>query len=154
MTDVHQPVLAKRWPDLTTDELFDIVVLRTDVFYVEQRIDEQDFDALDRDPSTVHCWIADDSGAAAYLRVVELPVPEFGASRSFGRMAVRADRRREGLAGRLIHDVVQQYGEEMLVIHAQSYVVGLYETFGFTVVGEPFDEAGLPHRTMVRPLTQ
>lgn len=151
MTDVQWPVVAKPWAELTTDELFDIVVLRTDVFYVEQRIDEQDFDALDRDAATVHCWIPDGRGAAAYLRVVALPVPESGASRSFGRMAVRVDRRREGMAGRLIDDVVQQYGNESLVIHAQSYVVGLYESFGFSVVGQPFMEAGLAHRTMVRP---
>lgn len=143
--------IVKSWADLTTDELFDIVVLRTDVFYVEQRIDEQDFDGLDRDASTLHWWIADADGVAAYLRVVALPAPEHGASRSFGRMAVRAGRRHEGLARRLIAGVLEQYGDEPLVIHAQSYVLDLYTGFGFTVVGEPFDEAGLAHRTMVRP---
>lgn len=143
--------VVKRWSELTLNEFFDIVVLRTDVFYVEQRIDEQDFDVLDRDAGTLHWWIADANGAAAYLRVVNLPVAEHGVRRSFGRMAVRSDRRQGGLARLLIAAVVEQYGHEPLIIHAQSYVVGLYQAFGFRVVGEPFDEAGLPHRTMLRP---
>lgn len=135
---------------MSKDDVFDMVVLRTDVFYVEQRIDEQDFDDADRDERTLHLWIPDGNGIAAYLRVVELAVPEEGASRTFGRVAVRSNRRGEGLARRLIREVLQRFGDERLIIHAQSYVVRLYEEFGFSVVGEPFDEAGLPHRTMVR----
>lgn len=146
-----ETAVSKRWRELTTDELFDIVVLRTEVFYVEQRSNEQDFDVLDRDAHTLHSWIADDRGLAAYLRVVVLPVEEHGARRSFGRMAVRHDRRGQGLARRLIAGVVEQFGGEPLVIHAQSYVRRLYEGFGFVAVGEPFVEAGLPHVTMVKP---
>lgn len=147
----HVPtIVTKRWSGMTRDEVFEMVVLRTDVFYVEQRIDEQDFDEADRDERTLHLWIPDGDGMAAYLRVVELAVPEQGASRTFGRVAVRSNRRHEGLARKLIREVVERFGEERLVIHAQSYVAGLYEDFGFTVVGKPFDEAGLPHRTMMR----
>lgn len=135
---------------MSKDDVFDMVVLRTDVFYVEQRINEQDFDDADRDERTLHLWIRDGDGIAAYLRVVELVVPEQGASRTFGRVAVRSDRRGEGLARRLIREVLEHFGDERLIIHAQSYVVRLYEEFGFSVVGEPFDEAGIPHRTMVR----
>lgn len=149
--DTESPIVEARWSEMTRDEVFDMVVLRTEVFFVEQRIDEQDFDAADRDERTLHLWIPDDDGMAAYLRVVDLDTPELGACRTFGRVAVRANRRYVGLARRLIVEVLERYGREALIIHAQSYVVGLYEDFGFTVVGEPFDEAGLPHRTMIRP---
>ncbi|MEO7587399.1 MAG: GNAT family N-acetyltransferase [Arachnia sp.] len=135
---------------MSRDEVFEMMLLRTEVFFVEQRIDEQDFDAADRDERTLHLWIADDDGIAAYLRVVALEAPEFGADRTFGRVVVRIDRRGNGLARRLVREVVERCGHAPLTIHAQTYVVGLYEDFGFTVVGEPFVEAGLPHRTMVR----
>lgn len=144
-------IVIKPWRQLTTDEFFELVRLRTEVFFVEQRIDEPDFDEADRADSTQHFWIADDEGAAAYLRVVKLSEPELGAMRSFGRVAVRADRRGEGLARVLIQAVVDTYGAEPMVIHSQAYVVPLYENFGFVAVGEGYLEAGLPHQMMVRP---
>ena len=147
----HLPASTKRWSEMTRDEVFEMVVLRSEVFFVEQRIDEPDFDIADRDESTLHLWISDDDGIAAYLRVVELGTPERGAVRTFGRVAVRGNRRQQGLARRLIQDVLERFGDEPLIIHAQSYVVRLYEDFGFTVVGEPFTEAGLLHATMIRP---
>lgn len=143
--------MVKPWHQLTTDEFFDLVRIRTEVFFVEQRIDEPDFDEADRAPTTLHYWIADDLGAAAYLRVVELAEPELGATRSFGRVAVRADRRGEGLARVLIQAVVDRYQGEAMTIHSQEYVVALYASFGFESVGERYFEASLPHQMMHRP---
>ncbi len=144
-------VETKRWSEMSTDDVFDMVCLRTEVFFVEQRINEQDFDAADRDERTLHMWISDEHGTAAYLRVRELDEVDQGAQRTFGRVAVRADRRHGGLARSLIREVLTRFGHEPLTIHSQEYVVRLYEGFGFTVVGEPFVEAGLRHRTMIRP---
>lgn len=144
------PIVAKRWSEMTKDDVFEMVLLRTQVFFVEQRIDEQDFDDADRDERTLHLWISDDHGMAAYLRVRELDEVDAGALRTFGRVAVRMDRRHEGLARGLIREVLALVGDEPLTIHSQEYVVGLYEEFGFQSRGEKFVEAGLPHRTMVR----
>lgn len=145
--------MVKPWHQLTTDEFFDLVRLRTEVFFVEQRIDEPDFDEADRAAATLHYWIADDLGAAAYLRVVELVEPELGATRSFGRVAVRSDRRGEGLARVLIQAVVDRFSGEAMTIHSQEYVVPLYASFGFVPVGERYFEASLPHQMMHRPAT-
>lgn len=142
--------MVKRWDAITADEFFDIVRLRTEVFFVEQRIDEPDFDDADRDPETLHHWMSDESGCTAYLRVTRLHRPEFGARRTFGRVAVRADQRRRGLAQLLIAKVLSSFGDEPLVIHAQEYVCELYAGFGFKVVGERYFEAGLPHLPMLR----
>lgn len=144
-------LVVKRWSEMSRDDVFEMVLLRTQVFFVEQRIDEQDFDDADRDERTLHMWISDDHGVAAYLRVRELDEADEGAHRTFGRVAVRVDRRHAGLARQLIREVLERYGHEPLTIHSQEYVAALYEEFGFTVVGLPFVEAGLPHRTMVRP---
>lgn len=147
----HTPsVTVKRWTEITPDEFFEIVRLRTEVFYVEQRIDVPDFDDLDRNPTTMHYWIADEAGCAAYLRVVELTEPEHDAGLTFGRVAVRADQRGRGLARVLIQRVIDARGDEAMTIHSQEYVVPLYASFGFEVVGELYYEAGLPHLMMHR----
>lgn len=140
----------KSWDELTKDEFFEIAQLRCEVFFVEQRVDVQDFDEYDRAPATVHVMLRDADGLAAYLRVIELAEPEYGATRAFGRVAVRRELRGTGLAKRIIAPVVERWGSEPMVLHSQSYVKSLYSFFGFEVVGEPFDEAGIPHETMLR----
>ncbi len=120
-------MIRKTWAELTTDELFEIVKVRTEVFYVEQRIDEQEFDEADRAATTTHLWIIDERGIAAYLRAVVDEEPHFRDARhSFGRVVVRQDRRGERLAQRLIDEVIDQQGAEPMYLHAQSYIVPLY----------------------------
>lgn len=143
---------VKAWSELSTDEFFEIARLRAEVFYVEQRIDEQEFDDADRAPSTRHLWVADDSGIAAYLRTVVSAEPEFRDARhSFGRVVVRPDRRGEGLAQRLIERVIELDGAQPMLLHAQEYIQPLYARYGFEPHGDVYVEAGLPHVMMYRP---
>jgi ElaA protein len=145
-------VIIKPWTELSADEFFDIVRLREQIFFLEQHIDEEELDDQDRAPETLHLWIPDEHGVAAYLRVVEAPEPEFeDARRSFGRVVVRADRRGEGLAQRLIDVVVDRFGREAMLLHAQEYIVPLYEKYAFERFGDVYVEAGLPHILMYRP---
>jgi len=144
-------VHRKFWGDLTTDELYSILKLRTDVFFIEQRIDEEELDNRDQEPATEHFWIADDTGTASYLRVIVDDSPShLDARHSIGRVVVRDDRRGEGLSKALITEVMASYGHEPIVLHAQEYIAPLYEKFGFESFGEVYDEAGLPHISMYR----
>jgi ElaA protein len=146
-------VHAKLWPDFTADEAFDMAKLRSDVFFLEQRITEEELDRHDRAPDTRHYWVADDRGFAAYLRVVADPsatTEPHGASHSIGRVVVRPDRRGEGLARELLNRVIGDYGHLPMVLHAQTYIAGLYRSFGFREFGQEYLEAGLPHVSMLR----
>ncbi len=144
-------VIAKRWSDLTTDEFYDIAKLRTDVFFIEQTIDETELDGRDREPGTVHYWIADAEGATAYLRVLFDEIPEHrDAHRVVGRVVVRADRRGEGLAQLLFARVFDDFPGEPMLLHSQAYIAPLYAKVGFVEFGEPYDEAGIPHISMYR----
>jgi ElaA protein len=144
-------VVLKRWTELTTDELYSFLKLRTDVFFVEQRIDEEELDNRDQEPGTEHLWIADDSGTAAYLRVIVDETPQHrDAHRLFGRVVVRSDRRGEGLAQVLIDEVLRLHGNEPMLLHSQEYIAPLYAKFGFMPFGESYVEAGLPHVMMYR----
>ena len=130
-----------------------MAVLRSEVFFLEQKIDEEEFDAADRDPTTLHLWIADDEGMAAYLRIVHNPdqaASHDGIADSFGRMVVRKSARGRGLAQLLMARALEIAGDKPLYLHAQDYVTGLYAKFGFERRGELFHEAGIPHVLMVR----
>lgn len=144
-------VIVKRWNELTRDELYAFLKLRTDVFFVEQRIDEEELDNRDQEPTTEHFWIADDTGTAAYLRVLVDETPTHrDAHRLFGRVVVRPDRRGEGLAQVLIEEVLRLYGNEPILLHAQEYIAPLYARFGFEPFGDTYLEAGIPHVMMFR----
>jgi ElaA protein len=147
------PVIQKTWGEFTPDDVFEMAVLRSEVFFLEQKIDEKEFDHLDRDPSTLHLWVADERGMAAYLRIVHQPdaaESHEGIPDSLGRMVVRADARGRGLAQALMARALEVAGHQPLYLHGQEYVAGLYEKFGFQRRGEVFSEAGIPHILMVR----
>ncbi len=138
---------------MTLDEFFEIARLRTEVFYLEQRIDDIELDDHDRAASTEHWYIADDAGVAAYLRVLVHDVPLEGdrdARRIIGRVATRADRRREGLSRRLLDAVIERHGTQPLALHAQVAVRGVYAAVGFEPYGDEYDEAGIRHVGMYR----
>lgn len=144
-------VIEKSWGELTTTELYSFLKLRTDVFFLEQKIDEEELDDRDREPETRHLWIADEHGTAAYLRViVDAETSHLDARRLFGRVVVRADRRGEGLAQLLIDRVIERHGHEAMLLHSQEYIAALYARYGFEAFGETYVEAGLPHIMMYR----
>ncbi len=150
-------VVAKSWSELTTAELYSILKLRTDVFFVEQKVDEEELDNRDQEPDTVHYWIPDAAAEAiAYLRVLHDPVATHSAPdgtaahRVPGRVVVRADHRGEGLAQQLFERVLEDFGDEPMLLHAQEYVAPLYAKFGFVAFGGVYQEAGIPHISMYR----
>ena len=140
---------VREWSELTTSELYSLLKLRTDVFLVEQKVDEEELD--NRDQEAQHFFIADAIGTAAYLRVLFDESPEhLDAHRVVGRVVVRPDRRGEGLAQLLLTRVLSLYRGEAMLLHAQQYVAPLYAKAGFEPFGEPYDEAGIAHISMYR----
>jgi ElaA protein len=144
-------VVRKVWGELTLDELYALLKLRTDVFFVEQRIDEEELDNRDQEPGTEHLWIADADGPAAYLRVLVDPSPEHRDARHLiGRVVVRPERRGEGLAQVLIREVLDSHPDTAFLLHSQQYIAPLYAKFGFEAFGDGYVEAGIPHIMMYR----
>lgn len=146
-------LVKKTWGEFTPDDVFDMAKLRSDVFFLEQKITEEELDYHDRDPSTIHLWFSDDQGMAGYLRIVHddsAAAHNNGIPTSLGRMVVRKDHRGAGLASDLMRAALDVVGDRPLYLHGQTYVTSLYERFGFVAEGEEFEEAGIPHVLMVR----
>jgi len=145
---------TKTWEHMSANDVFAVMKLRTDVFFLEQRITEEELDDDDKNPHTVHIWAETEPGvAAAYVRVVRKdPAPEddLGIGLSIGRLVVDSRWRGLGLGHELMRLALSHCADEPVVLHAQAWVEGLYAKHGFVTVGEPFDEAGIVHLRMVR----
>jgi ElaA protein len=152
MTSLPQPDWNwAHFSELTPDALYDIVVLRTAVFIVEQNCPYQDTDDADR--VSHHLWASDADGAAiAYLRVVPPGVKY--AEPSLGRIVTAASVRGDGFGRALVREGIARlerlYGPCAIRIGAQRYLLRFYEEFGFVSTGYEYDEDDIPHTEMLR----
>ena len=129
-----------------TDAAF---AIRRAVFMVEQGIPEPlEFDATD---ATATHFLATEAGrpvgtARTYVA---------GGEGRIGRVAVLADARGRGIGRALVlaaMDHLQAAGVGRARLSAQTRAMGLYERLGFRAEGGVYDDAGIPHRDMVRDL--
>lgn len=125
--------------------------VRHEVFVEEQKIPKElEWDAADAD--AVH--------AVAYNRL-GMPLatgrylPYAAAGRpgvvKVGRMAVKRVMRGAGVGRDVLYalmDAARQHGEQEVLLHAQRSAEPFYARLGYTVNGEPFEEAGIPHIEM------
>lgn len=139
----------KTFAELTTDELFAINLLRANVFNGEQKCITPDPDLMDKQAH--HVFAIQDGKLAAYGRYYL----ENGHA-SLGRVAVNPLFRRQGFGRQLVQHLMDgiaaNFPGKDILIHAQFYIKGLYEQFGFTVSGDDvFFEAEREHITMTHP---
>jgi YbgC/YbaW family acyl-CoA thioester hydrolase len=137
------------WPELGTDAQ----KIRSEVFIEEQRIPaEMEWDEADR--AAVH--------AVAYNRLGQpvatgrLLQPKPGVAK-VGRMAVHKVLRGSGVGRQVLEAlmaVAAARGDSEAVLHAQRSAEGFYLGLGFEPRGEAFEEAGIAHIEMARPLAR
>jgi predicted GNAT family N-acyltransferase len=123
--------------------------LRRKVFIQEQRVPEEiEMDA--DDAIAFHVLACDGDSAVGCGRMVTE-----GDHVKIGRMAVLRERRGEGIGRRVLEflmDTARRRGIHRAVLHAQLTAEGFYLRNGYRPHGEPFEEAGIMHRLMDRPL--
>jgi len=128
----------------------EIAALRTRVFVQEQGVPpEIEQDAADAD--AVHVLSRDDTGAV--VATGRLLVR--GSTAGIGRMAADASVRGQGHGTAVLEELHRQAvlrGVTAIELHAQVSARGFYERAGYTAVGEEYEEAGITHVTMRRPL--
>ena len=137
---------VKKYNELTTDELYELLKLRCAVFVVEQNCAYQDIDGKDKDSYHVFAKAADGS-IKACLRFFE----KDSDTAYMGR--VITVERGTGMGAKLlkagIAAVKEHTDKKQIYLEAQSYAVGFYEKAGFAVIGEEFDEDGILHKPMM-----
>ena len=126
--------------------LSDVRAIRQAVFCGEQQIDEAiEKDGLDA--SAIHVLVSYGGTPAATGRLLVM-ADQF----SIGRVAVLPQfrgKRLGDLAMRLLMRTAYDMGGQQQWIHAQTSVQGFYEKLGFVAHGDIYEEAGIPHITMM-----
>lgn len=138
--------------DLTTDQLYQILQLRQQVFVVEQDCAYQDCD--DKDQMSYHILGNDADGRLqAYTRLVP-PGISYGGYASIGRVItsqqVRGKKYGVSLMQYSIDQTLDLWPDLSIKISAQTYIVKFYKSLGFVEVGESYLEDNLPHIAMIR----
>lgn len=143
---------CKHHTDLSKDELYAVLALRTQVFVVEQNCPYLEVDGLDLIGDTCHLLAERDGELVAYLRLLD---PQRHAGDVvIGRVLTAASARGNGLGHLLMEQALQASNERWpgrpVYLSAQAHLQGYYGRYGFVVVTEEYLEDDIPHIGMRR----
>ena len=136
----------KMFSELTAEELYELLRIRSEVFVVEQNCVYQDMDGDDQ--ASVHLWLTDQDRVVALCRVC--PAGTHMKEVSIGRVITTERGKGYGkqimLAG--IEAAKEHFDATTIEIEAQEYAKGFYEQVGFRQSSDPFILDGIPHIKM------
>lgn len=147
---MHIDWKIKAFRELSTEELYQALRLRSEVFVVEQNCPYLDMDNADQD--ALHVMGYTEEGLAAYTRLFA-PGIKFDMA-SIGRVVTAPFARNKGI-GRIlmqfsISTLETQWGKIPVKIGAQLYLQRFYESLGFVKSSEMYLEDQIPHIEMIR----
>lgn len=129
-----------------TDNLTDAYEIRFKVFVEEQNV-PADIEIDDIDGIAHHLVVYQDGIPVGTGRVFEQ-----GGRYYLGRIAVLKEYRKQRIGSLIVKLLLQkafELGAREVHIHAQISALEFYKKLGFIPYGEPFDEAGIEHISMV-----
>jgi len=143
-------IKTKYFKELSLDELYSILQLRSEVFVVEQDYVYQDID--DKDKKALHVIGFKNNKVVAYTRLFK-PGDYFEFA-SIGRVVVKKEERNFKYGYDIMKSsikVLEEYfNETKIKISAQCYLKQFYSNLGFKQVGEEYLEDGIPHIAMIK----
>jgi ElaA protein len=145
---MKQEFKIKRFNKLSTQELYEMLQLRSEVFVVEQNCVYQDVDGKDQKAIHVLGYIGND--LASYCRLFD--AGHYFEQASIGRVIVSPKHRDKKLGHELIQvaiaNVEKEFGQTNITISAQLYLQKFYESHGFKVTSDTYLEDDIPHIEM------
>lgn len=140
----------KFFSELSAQRLYQILKLRQDVFVLEQTCLYPDLDNLDQKVIHVSLISEEDDDLVAYCRII--PADLVSPDVAIGRVVVAEGARSQGLAKKLMIKAIEFINEEMqapvIKVSAQSHLQAFYQSLGFAITSEPYDEDGIEHIDM------
>jgi ElaA protein len=139
----------KRFDNLTPDELYTIMRLRSEVFVMEQNC--LFLDADNKDQSSYHVMGWNNELLVAYARLV--PAGISYSEPSIGRVVTSPAARSLGMGKKLMEQAINilyiTWGKTDIKIGAQLYLERFYNSFGFQRSSEIYMEDGIEHIEML-----
>ena len=141
--------IIKTFQELTPQELYNILQLRTEVFVVEQNCVFQDMD--NKDSKCYHLMCLENEKLVAYTRLV--PAGVSFEEVSIGRVVSSPSVRGRGFGKMLMEKSIEEsdrlFGKQSIRIGAQFYLLDFYKSFGFLPDGEIYLEDDIEHIEMI-----
>ena len=136
----------KSFQQLTTDELYELLRVRSEVFVVEQNCVYQDLDGDDQ--QAIHLWLTLGDRIVALARVC--PARTHMQEISIGRVITTV--RDKGYGKQIMLHAIDAakefFGATLIDIEAQEYAKGFYESVEFKQSSDTFMLDGIPHIKM------
>jgi ElaA protein len=140
----------KPFKELSNQEVYDVLRLRSEVFIVEQICIYQDIDG--KDQKAIHVLGYSDGELAAYCRLFDAGY--YFDEASIGRVIVAQKFRENKWGHDLMKEAIQgiqnHFGKSQITISAQLYLQKFYEGHGFVTTSETYLEDDIPHIQMKR----
>lgn len=125
----------------------DLLAVREEVFVAEQRVPPE-LEVDGDDARSIHLIARDPDGRP-------IGTGRLTPDGRIGRMAVLKPWRGRGVGSAILRSLIEtarQRGAREVSLSSQVAAEPFYARFGFVAEGEPYDDAGIPHRTMRLPL--
>lgn len=143
-------IKVKTFQELSLEELYEVLALRSEVFVVEQDCVYQDIDG--KDQKALHILGFKDEQLVAYTRCFNKGM--YFEEASIGRVLVKEDQRKFGYGHVIfeasVKEIQSRFNTEKIKISAQKYLTKFYESHNFKQVGEGYLEDGIPHIAMIK----
>lgn len=143
-------ILVKKFNQLSINELYDLLQLRSQVFVVEQDCVYQDLDGNDK--KALHVLGFKDEKIVAYTRVFK--PGDYLKQASIGRVVVKENERQfkygYDIMDASIEAIKIHFNETTIKVSAQTYLRKFYNNLGFNQIGEEYLEDGIPHIAMIK----
>lgn len=143
-------IISKTFNELTLDELYALLKLRSQVFVVEQDCVYQDID--EKDKKSIHILGKKNSEIIAYARIFK--PGDYFKEASIGRVVVDFNYRGFGYAKKIMEESIKlvqdKFKETRVKVSAQTYLKKFYNSLGFNQIGEEYLEDGIPHIAMIK----
>ncbi|WP_105903579.1 GNAT family N-acetyltransferase [Vibrio gangliei] len=143
---------CKSFQQLSTQELYQLLKLRVDVFVVEQTCPYPELDGKDCLDGVYQLLGYQDDQLVACSRLLAAGV-SFDTV-SIGRVATLASARGHGLGHQLMQTSIEAcqkiWGDVEITIGAQAHLEVYYGKHGFQKISEEYLEDGIPHIDMAR----
>ena len=140
----------KRFNELSTLEIYNLLQLRSEVFVVEQNCVYQDIDG--KDDKAIHLLGIFDEELVGYVRIFK-PGDYFDEA-SIGRVVIKQSHRDRKWGYELMNKAIEvvevELNETKITISAQLYLKKFYENLGFKQTSETYLEDDIPHIQMKR----
>lgn len=143
-------ISVKTFNQLTLEELYYFLQLRSEVFVVEQDCVYQDVDG--KDQNALHVIGKKENTIVAYTRIFK--PGDYFKEASIGRVVVSKKLRHLSYGHELmvasVEAVETSFNTSEIKLSAQKYLEKFYNNLGFKTIGESYLEDGIPHIAMIK----